>query len=403
MVSQIEIAAELVRLSQGRVKKTGTKLTNELSRMILEEEVTRLDPEDGFLLEPDQSWSCSDALVAATGVNDLVVNGLHVDVRPLDCDRTVAISRALVGTSYLSHGTLVVELTGAHSGRLLGYIPAPAWIAADRHSGDSSWVSVLASEIQPLDLAQLLRRIALEQSVIKPRAAAVPELTELVKFVSSRSQISLSRQRQIVESALANAKVVKQLERCVDLWSSGTMTRIVQSAAVWNCRVENLTNKIMSRFKSLSRDEVRGLILQTGEKWGGQTESPFFRKGLLTALGQESVQKRFQTADVSKLTTAIERILSGRPVSDAIGDLVKSDLALELAVAIKNNRQKISNFMWASAEEIGLAFRQLALQPSYSTHSTTEEAGVESVNEALAILHACDIGAELKEAEGEFE
>jgi hypothetical protein len=41
--------------------------------------------------------------------------------------------------------------------------------------------------------------------------------------------------------------------------------------------------------------------------------------------------------------------------------------------------------------------RQLALQPVYATHSQSEEEGIESVNEALSYLDACELAEGLRD------
>jgi len=82
--------------------------------------------------------------------------------------------------------------------------------------------------------------------------------------------------------------------------------------------------------------------------------------------------------------------MSGVNAVDAVKALVKNAVAVDLALAIKNKRQATAGFMAATAEEIGMAFQQLALQPAYATHSSGDS-GVDSINEALALLQATDM------------
>jgi hypothetical protein len=51
--------------------------------------------------------------------------------------------------------------------------------------------------------------------------------------------------------------------------------------------------------------------------------------------------------------------------------------------------------MAATADEIGMAFQQMALQPAYATHSAGDS-GVDSINEALALLEATDMAETIK-------
>jgi len=395
MTSQVQIAPELVRLAQARVQTTGTPLSQELSRMVIEESITRLDPELGFLIDADQSWSGNDALVAAIGVNDVVVNGLHIDVRVLDANAEVSVSRALIGTACLVNGTLVVEMISAHSGRLAGYIPASTWMAADRKCGDTTNAVLQFSSEPNSDLAATLEAIPAQSVSNKARGTAEPDLTELAKFVASRSQLSLQRQRQIVESALLDQKVLMQFEKMAALWSDGTLSRILTADSVWNSRVETLAGEVQPKFKASNKEEIKRQIRITGEQFGGQPESPQFRKALYSNLVRQEVLKRFQGADLTKLAQAVDRVLSGRPVVDAVKDLIKSRFAVDAALVIKNHRKKLSEFMTVSADEIAMAFNQLALRPAYATHSADKEDGTEQVNEALAMLQACELAEEL--------
>lgn len=393
MVAQIEIQAELVRLAQSRVKATGIPLPYELARMIAEESVSRLDPELGYLLEPDLSWAQSDALSGLVGTNDLVVNGIHLDVRVTDLNNSVSINRALIGTSYSSHGSLVVALTGAHSGRYAGYVSGTDWMSADRTS-DGSHASINLTDKHARELSTVLSCVTAEASA-KPRQVAEPDAGELAKFAAGTAQVSLPRQRQIVESLLNNPLLTDKLNQAYAFWSDGTMSRILTAASVWNRRVETIADNLAPSFKRVTRDDIKRQIRITGEHCGGQPESPAFRQELVALLTKQEVLARFQGVDLSKLSKAIDNVMAGRPLVDAVADLVKSRYALDMAMVIKNQRKKFNNFVAASAEEIGMAFNQLALKPAYATHSADKDAGVESVNEALAMLQAGELAEEL--------
>jgi hypothetical protein len=395
MMSQFEIEAELVRLAQCRTKTTGSLLRDELSRMVVEEAIVRLNPELGWLVESDQNLSDSDRLVSALKVNDIVVNGLRIDVRSIDANGEVTIDRSLIGTSYLNHGSLVVEMTTQHSGKIAGYITAATWMSADRQAQDSTHAKVKSASLSPVDLPELLKEVANQPPSGKARSASEPDLVELNKFVSNRQQISLPRQRQIVESLLGESRLRQKLEQVAGLWSDGTLSRILSAESVWNNRIETMTDKIAAKFKRLNRDQIRRQLMRTGEQFGGQPESPQFKKALLSTLAREEVLSRFQGIDLAKVGQAVDRVLSGRPVVDAVKDLVKNKHTVDLAIAIKNKRQNLQDFMTATADEIGMAFGQLALKPAYATHSAENESGVDSVNEALAMLQAGELAEEL--------
>lgn len=399
MTSQVEVAAELVRLAQLRVKTTGTRLVNELARMVVEDEVLELDPELGWLLDQAQSWSSNDALVAALGVNDLVINGYHVDVRPINSGGAVAISRALVGTSYLSHGTLVVEMTGARTGRFAGYIPAATWMAADRECSDALSVSVPFTPPFLAGLAQTLAGVSSAPANGKRSSGADPDMTELDRFVASRAQVTLPRQRQIAERALSDEIVLARLEKAVALWSDGALSRMLSASSVWSARVEQLADSIAPRYGRITRDEIKKQIMRVGEQFGGQPECPAFRKALFFELAKVDVLKRFQTIESSRIALVMDRVMSGVPVVEAVRELVKNRHVFDLAITIKKHRQRLGDFMMASAEEIGWAFNQLALQPAYATHSKDDEAGVESINETLAMLQAGELLEQIMRAE----
>lgn len=395
MMSQVEIEAELVRMAQCRTKTTGSLLRDELSRMVVEEAIVRLNPELGWLVESDQNLSDSDCLISSMKINDIVVNGLRIDIRSVDANGEVTIDRSLIGTSYLNHGSLVVEMTGQHSGRIAGFISAASWMSADRQAQDHSCAKLKSSSLSAVDLPELLTEIAGQPASGKPRNATEPDLVELNKFVSNRCQISLPRQRQIVESLLSDENLRHKLEQLAELWSDGTLSRILSAESVWNNRVETMTDKIAAKFKRLSREQIKRQLLRTGEQFGGQPESPQFKKALFSTLARDEVLSRFQGVDLAKVGQAVDRVLSGRPVVDAVKDLVKNKHTVDLAIAIKNKRQNLQDFMSATADEIGMAFGQLALKPAYATHSAENESGVESVNEALAMLQAGELVEEL--------
>lgn len=116
-----------------------------------------------------------------------------------------------------------------------------------------------------------------------------------------------------------------------------------------------------------------------GETYGSEYRAPAFRKSLLEALSK--AQLAGSQVSEQKVKNGA-KIISGTSPLEAVRQLVNNKTAVDLAYAIKRERQKVSGFVAATAEEIGMAFQKLALQPAYATHSSGDS-GVESINEAL--------------------
>jgi hypothetical protein len=138
-----------------------------------------------------------------------------------------------------------------------------------------------------------------------------------------------------------------------------------------------------------------------GEVWGGQIRSPGFRKAALVALSREELVRRIPTVNLSKVAHLVDKMFSGSQAKDVISELGANKLSLDIAGAIKSQRQKLEGFVSATSEEIAKAFEQLALQPAYATHSDSE-AAIETVDENLKLLEAGDIVEEFKELEEEL-
>ena len=120
MVSKIHVSPELLRLTQQRANRFDLPYRSQVARCVAEQAVLELDPEFNFLVDGEASLAEVDALVHALKVNDIVVNGRHIDVAVLE-GGDVFLSAALIDTPYLECGSLVVEIDGAkqwHRGRL---------------------------------------------------------------------------------------------------------------------------------------------------------------------------------------------------------------------------------------------------------------------------------------------
>src|ERR1043165_3670891 len=115
MASKVEICPEIARMAQIKTRSLGASLTNELARLVAEESVMAIDPEIDLVIEAAHTLTEIDALVSTIGVNGIGVNGREIDVRPVSEDGFIAVPRVLIGTPYLSAGTLVVQMNG-HAG-----------------------------------------------------------------------------------------------------------------------------------------------------------------------------------------------------------------------------------------------------------------------------------------------
>jgi len=395
MSNQVRIDKEIVRLAQKRVGKTGTPLAPELARIVVEETVVASDLESGLILESN-AYSEDDSLVQALAVNDVVVNGAHVDVRVLGSDGRVSVARALVGTSYLANGSLVVRLDDGDGGEIVSHISETQWSEA---SGDDDSVSLPADTSAGFSLGSALRSL---RSAPEHESVRLPDGGELTRFVAARKEIAGQRQRELVEVLFARQDARAKLADALSIWSAGTLQRILSSASLWNARVERLVDKLAPKFALIKRAEIKDVVMRVGEEHGGQPEAPQFKRAVVVGLARAEMVKRLQGADVARALAVVDKVLAGRSVATAVGDFVKNKVALDIARTIKDGRRGVEGFMAATADEIGMAFQQMALQPAYATHSHDEQAGVDSINEALELLEAGDVAERIAQIEQEI-
>jgi hypothetical protein len=394
MNETIAISPEIARLAQRKTSETGASFYSEIARIIVEEAVMNLDPELGLMVEPDSAAAANDIVAGCLGVNDLVVNGKRVDVRAMDADGRVAIDADLIGTSYLSGGTIVVRLRDSRTGEFAGFISPVQWADADTvRESDKAYRPV---GVGAPDLSQILANVPPATS--KPTSAA-PDSSELLKFLTDRSGLTQARRKEIAEWILSDSAVQTKLEQVAKLSSTGTLSRMLSASSAWNVRVEKLATKLAPKFKRLTKEQLKEIVAKTGEKFGGQPEAPAFRQALIKTAMREELIRRLKGADLAKLGEVADKVLSGKTVSQAVGDFVKNKVAVEIAGTIKRQRSRVADFASATADEIGFAFQQMALQPAYATHSQDSDAGVDAINEALMLLEAAELADELKDLE----
>jgi hypothetical protein len=399
MIHEVEISPEIVKLAQNRTRSMGATLADELARNIAQEAVYGVDPEAELLIDEDKAFSNEDALIAAFGVNDVVVNGVRVDVRPIDEEGRVAINRALLNSQYMTAGTLAVQMNGTLHGKVVAFIPAAEWATLDAGAGDQQKVYVRPRIESNFDLGSTLGGMHPAQG---GERQAAPQPFDLATFVANPSEIAVKRQREIVQGTLSHPEVWPQLNKVVSVWSKGAVRRLLDDASEWNRRVERMVDKLAPRFKRTNRDDIKKVVARIGETLGAQPESGDFRKALLSTLTREELSHSLGGQALRKASDVAEAVLSGRAVTDALKDVAKNPVAVELALQIKKQRNRVADFMDATAQELSGAFQQMALQPVYATHSQDPQAGVESVNEALKMLDAGELAESLKVLDDEL-
>lgn len=396
MIHEVEISPEIVKLAQSRTRTMGATLSDELARNIAQEAIFGVDPELDLLVDESMAFSSEDALVGAFGVNDIVVNGVRLDVRPIDEEGRVSVSRSLLNAQYMAAGTLAVQMIDRLHGKVVGFIASAEWKTLDANAGDQAKVFTRARIDDSFDLGSTLAALKAENGA---KRTVAPTPFELATFVANPAEINVKRQREVVQGVLSNPTMWPQLGTLVSKWSKGSVRRLLEDGAEWNRRLEKMADKLAPRFKRISREDVKKVIARVGETMGAQPESGDFRKTLLASLTREELSHTLGGQALRKATEVAEAVLSGRAVGDAIKDFAKNPVAVELAQQIKRQRNRVADFVDASSQELTSAFQQMSLQPVYATHSQDPQAGVESVNEALKMLDAGELAEGLKDLE----
>ncbi|MBK7837391.1 MAG: hypothetical protein IPJ49_06860 [Candidatus Obscuribacter sp.] len=231
------------------------------------------------------------------------------------------------------------------------------------------------------------------------------QLTDVVKDVTSllnnAPDLISARRKQIFSYLCAHwdEATIAMVDSIKVSFNNSTIKPVLRGAAYWNNTVEMLTDKIDGKFNKLSRDDIKAHVLTMGETYGSEYRAPAFRKSLLEALSK--AQLAGSQVSEQKVNNLVEKIISGTSPLEAVRQLVNNKTAVDLAYAIKRERQKVSGFVAATAEEIGMAFQKLALQPAYATHSSGDS-GVESINEALALLEVSELAESVKSLDVEM-
>lgn len=402
MNNLISISPELVRMAQKRYRNS-TQLKNELARLAVESYICQtIDPELDILIDEGASMSRSLNLSAVLGVNDIVVNGHRLDVRAIEDDNKVFVNRTLVGSQYLSLGTVVVRMHSLFSASVIGFIGAGVWMKGeDAQKGNRVEVQLETSPEaeKNYDFTVALQGHLAKQVVKLPDMSHLKDVKAEVNGLLNDSEHLISaRRKQVFNHLCAHwDDETCDMVDSIKLSGSDMISHVLSDAARWNATVERLCDKLAPRFQSLSRNEIRDQILKQGELYGGQFAAPSFRSGLLSGLAQSQLKADGKQL-APKVQTIMTKIMAGGTALDAVKQLVTNKAAVELAGVIKKERNKVSGFVAASAEEIGMAFQKLALQPAYATHSSAD-GGIESINEALVLLEVGEMAQAMVDLE----
>ncbi|MBI1270660.1 hypothetical protein GC174_09525 [bacterium] len=402
---KVELTPEIVRIAQMRADRLGLNLSDELARIAFEEAVMSLDPELDFLVNPDEdtvpSLNAIDVMAVATGVNDVVVNDHRVDVRALNDLGQVIVPRAILNSPVLNNGTFVVKLTGCESAEICGYLSVGKLISSTNYTEDYAHAIVEAECPEPgkfdlvAQLGEIRRRI---QIPLDKAVNVLPNVDELKLFLWSPNEVTKPRQKQILTAICAHVEIRRFLETFEVESSRGNVSTILRSASRWNKKTDDMAKDLDPRFKSLSQERIKKTLTEIGESLGGQTEAPAFKKEARKRLTIEELSVSLGKDKLARMKSVIDEVLNGASLVDAVKARVKNNFAVDVAVAIKQNREGVGAFVSASAEEIGRAFQQLAVQPAYATHSASTENGVDSINEALEILESCSVLEQIEES-----
>lgn len=401
-MNELIISPEIARLAQERARGLASSSDHELARLMAGEAIMSLDPEHSYLLDEGSAFSQSDVLTQALGVNDLVVNGRHVDVRALNAEGKAVIRRSLIVSQYLIFGSLVVDVTSISNGRLIGYISARAWQEAERKEESNQQVEIPVEALGEVDLPAVLQSIMSIQTSDQNSPQPAVSDSQLEQFICTPERLSMTAQKQLVWALLSNEDLQNRAAQVLRRWSRSSINRVLTAGAIWNSRTEKLCDRLCLRFDKIPRSRIKELVANLGQSLGGQPEAPEFKRQLLVLVAAEELSLRLPQVESSRLQALSQKVWSGTSAIEAVSDFVKNRVAFDLAVAINRQRERLENFVSATAEEIGLAYQQLALQPAYATHSRDPQSGVDAINEALAMLKAAELAEGIKQMESEL-
>jgi hypothetical protein len=454
MVSNIEVSPELIRLTQQRANRFNLPYQKQVARCVAEQAILELDPEFNFLVDSENSLAEVDELVRALKVNDIVINGRHLDVSLFE-DGEVSMANALIDTPYLECGSLVVRLDGATTGSIVGYIDPAAWSGIARSANGADLITLPFSPVPNFDLADCLARIekTVSPNLDKP-VEGLAKAEDYLQFCRDRRNMSIEKQRGVVASAVSSSAVRKNIGHlsavnagsaggigacsdaggrrsagagigsasgsgsasasgggaggAVGISSTGSKDvtgKVLRDSAVWEIRALNVLEKVQRRFPEIPTSKLEESIRVAGAQNGGQPQAPAFKRSLMKMIArQQMLAKLASAASFSPEARAvmesfIDKVAAGKGKVEAIREYVKNQAAVDVARVIGEKRDALNRFASASADELGLAYQQLALQPAYATHSAADSTGLEAINEALNLFETARLVEEFMEIE----
>jgi len=379
---KVELTPEISKLAQASAMRQGVALRDLLARTIVEQSIMEIDPELNLVLDPEQSLS-ETAFLAKAGANDVVVNDKHIHVVALDENSTAELPNGFLAPGYIDGGALVVQLENDNQGTIVGHIGGESLLQASGLDTNTSRLHLTFQPDHTFDLARTLQN-ACSATSFSASSEYSPQGEELVKFAKSPADLPITTQRQIVSFACKHAWARNNLREFAV--AQENLPEILEAGAIWAGRVDSLLSKLSSQSRALSAVKLRKIIEETGEKFGGQPESPLFRQALLQAIARAELASRLSPEALLKVTGVVDLIVGGQSVMDGVKSFVQNPAAVELARNIALKRESLKRFSQASADEIATAFQSLALQPAYATHSAEEELEMEAINQALLLV-----------------
>ncbi len=399
---QLDLSPEIVRIAQIRAEQLGLELADELARVAFEEMIFNLDPDLGYLVDQEESLNSADIMASALGCNDVVINEHRVDIRALNDQDELLVPRVLLNSPALNNGTFAVRLEDNKTARIVGYVSVGALISSTDYTEDRSATILKVAPDNNFDLANILEQITRRVQIPLTNAVSVlPNGEELKSFFNNIEDITPQRRKQIITAICAHDEIRNFVKTFpVDL-SRGTISKVLRSGSRWNKTTEELSVSLSTKYSKLTRDDIKNTLTELGETYGGQPEAPAFAKAARRKLTMEQLGRSLGQEKLARMKSIIDQVLDGKTVADAVKEKVKNSFAVDVAITIKKNREAagslMESFVTASAEEIGKAFQQLAVQPAYATHSSSTDNGVDSINEALEILESCKALEELQD------
>jgi hypothetical protein len=396
--SKIQIAPAVIRLTQVYARSNQLSFRNRVARLIAEESILALDPLLDFWLDESLSLSEVDALTRVVPVNDIVVNGRHIDVTVVDpSDYLVTLPSALAQSNYANNGSLIVSMSDTVSGSIVGYVEPRIWMEA-LQSVEQSTVQYLFEIDSSFELEKCLTSIFSKVQSFSGERAEIDKLdlhaADYIHFLREPSSIPLSKQIKIINNCLADSSVRENMTALCE-FQADNLQNILSQSALWEARLSTLASRLQSQYPDWELAQLIELLRSTANKFGGQPEASAFKLTIARSLLVQKNSAVLSTKVQNLADSVLEHLFAGKKVVENVREYVKNQIAVDIAAQIQTTRKGLLNFSQATTDEIAAAVRQLSLQPAYATHSQSETSAVDDINEALQLFAIVKIGDEL--------